>query len=412
MSDLTFSSILIENRKIVKNNDSNIANEKSKTESGIDFKNDTVLVSAKNEVDYAKGVENTKELNKSFAQMEVDHLDRNYANILNQYQNAITLNTMARAATESLATNQKSILEQLTQSNTDVANAEAAKNDAQANLNQANEKVSYLLSTKNKLVNTHDSKIASLGHAISSIQSNISNKSAQKTSANSALDSAKSKKSSAQSTILSLKEQLSSLKGDDAEVVAQRAELEQKIAAQENIIAQQDATITYQENLIASLEQDIAGLNRNLSEKEAALSQEQASKAATINEYNASISSAEIDAAQAKANLEARSQELADAVYTQTGLTLQAASISKMIKEAQAYEISTRIMLESIQKEMAALEAKRTEAKEKLDKEDKELQTAKETTQTKEDLYKQTEITTKAKYTKKDEEKEQNVFLA
>ena len=117
------------------------------------------------------------------------------------------------------------------------------------------------------------------------------------------------------------------------------------------------------------------------------------------------------EVALAKAQLETLTQSLANAVYIQTGLTLQAASISKMIKEAQTFEKSTTTMVANADTKMEKLDEKRTTANEKLEEKDQEYQIAQLTTKDKENEYKKTEENETANQTKT-EEKDQTIFLA
>ena len=413
MSDITFSSILIENRKAVRSDNTSVVENDTKAQSknGIDFKNDTILVSAKNEVDYAKGIENSKDLNKSFAKMETEHLNRDYQTTLNQYQNAISLDRIARSATESLATSQSSVLQQLTKSNEEIATLEIQEAEAQKNVNQFNTQISALNVQKSNLVSAHNLKISSLNEQISAKRLNLFNFSSKKTAVSTKLSTSRSSLSTANSNITSLKNSLGNIPSEAEGAAEQRAIILNAISEQESSINSINLTINRYEQEIASLNNQITSTNSTIANLEAQRAQEEAAKAATVAKYNELIGTSEAELALAKAQLETLTQSLANAVYIQTGLTLQAASISKMIKEAQTFEKSTTTMVANADTKMEKLDEKRTTANEKLEEKDQEYQIAQLTTKDKENEYKKTEENEKAKQTKK-EEKEQNIFLA
>ena len=92
-------------------------------------------------------------------------------------------------------------------------------------------------------------------------------------------------------------------------------------------------------------------------------------------------------------------QQLAEEIYTQTGLTLQSEIFKTKVKEAQIFEQSTETMMQNTQAQIETKENENNIATEKTNVCAEEYANAKEDTTEKYNIYEQVEEELKVKYT-------------
>ena len=91
---------------------------------GVDFKNDTLLVNAKNDVTTAQTIEYLATQDATATRMDSAHAAFDYTTALGTYQRLLVEEQNAKAASESLEVAKTNILTQLTQTNQQVASLE------------------------------------------------------------------------------------------------------------------------------------------------------------------------------------------------------------------------------------------------------------------------------------------------
>ncbi len=363
MTNVTFSSILVENKK----NNNAEGRRIIQTQSGIDFKNDTVIVNAQNDVDYAKGIENSRNNDAVTTKMSLAHIDKEFSTDLAKYTNTLSLQEVAKATSEQLATTQKNTVEQLAQSNAKVANLTAQQANQALAISNLKTEQNTLSQQKAYAVDAANAKIDSTKSAISSLSANRNNLSGN---------------------LSNLNNQLSAIQDTDPEAETKRAQLR--------------ASINSCKSQIADLEAQIAAKRNELNQAEAA-------KAETTARYDALLSAKASQIAKAENEHKTTTNNLAQEVYTQTGLNLKAALEASKVVEAQLFETSVANLLKSLTAKLTKTEANKTKTTEKLDEQETIHEEASNTTKTKETILEEKSAQTKSAYDKK--EKETN-FLA
>lgn len=336
-----------------------------KKASGIDFKNDTMLVTARAKLASTQKVENNRLLSYTTASLEQSHTDSEVSTILSTYQNLLNEQRQAQAQSASLSTRNQSALEKLAKQNEVVAGLEEERATSQGVISQLSSQISTLNTQKTNTRNAYDSRISSTRtskqSAIASISSSYDSQIASKESSITD-DMTEEEKSAIQSEISSLRSQKASA------IAAKEKEYDDQIAALET--AKADA---------------LRPIENSLNEKSSALATE-------------------------RANLNAIEARLGQEIFVQIGFSLEQASIASLLKEAQTYENSVNAMLKTTSEELAAKEITQEEATKKTEEAKAEYEKAKNETATEETAYNALEAEIKAQYEK--EENDKNIFLA
>jgi len=388
MSDVNLSSILVDNKK--KNQLTGATISEKNTEQGIDFKNDTVVVSAQNELFCAEDLEKSETAKADSSRMELAHVDEDYNTLMTDYQRVLMQEQLARSATESLTVTQASVFEQLSFVNQEVASLENKKANSEKAVAQSHNLITSLTKEKSEKLAAHDAKISGLNSQISANNRSIQNLNKNKSSASKTISDARSTKSN-------LEAQLASAQTDADKAAIREA------------IARQDAIIAKAEQDISNTDAKIAELQAQISNFETQISNERKLKQETREFYSPKIEQATAQLAENENNVNIFTEQLANAVYKQTGLTMQEANISQMIKEAQIYEQSVNAMLKSLEQQIETTEEKQENVTKHKDVAEKKEKDAMNATEMKREKLTEAEIQTK---THAKQKQKNNSFLA
>lgn len=344
MSNVNVSSLLIETRKKLQS-----ASEAGATQtaSGIDFANDTVLVSSANEILNAQEIEYSMNAAANEDRLNVEHLNDDFMKAFSQYQAVLNMEQLARNSAEELSVVHSSVLQQLSAANQSVASLELQKNSAANEVSLARQLVSALRQEKSEKIMMHDDNIASYQNQVTSSKLSIGNY-------NNSINASNSNISNMQNQIGEL-----SMLLEATFIPEEKALIQQKIDNLKAQIEKERANIFEMNKLISEQE-------KNISQLEGKISKEEKAKSKTETSYNQKIAEAEANLENKEKNYDMLNEKLAEAVYSQTGLTLQEAEMSFKVKEAQIYLQSVSDLLKILSTEMQNIEFQLVDAKEKL----------------------------------------------
>lgn len=344
MSNVNVSSILIESRKRLQ---SAGGAEVTQSTSGIDFANDTVLVSAANELMSAQEFEYSMNAIANDDRLNVEHLNDDFLKTLSQYQAVLNMEQLARNSAEELSIVHSSVLQQLVAANQNVATLEAQRNNAANEVTMASEQLSLLRQEKTQKILMHNDKIDGYNSEILGAKQNISDCERSINKSNSNIANAKTQINSLTSA-LSL-----------ALMPEEKAAIQQQIDNLKAQIRQEEANIELKRQQISSQNDKIAHLEQMIADEENA-------KSVTIASLDEKISIAEADLEKKENSYNAINEQLANAVYTQTGLTLQEAESAFKVQEAQIYLQSVSDLLKILSFEMSKIEEQQIAAQDEL----------------------------------------------
>lgn len=370
MTNLTFNSILWDNKRFQATGSSATANQTKAN--GIDFKNDTILVSAKKDFTEAQETEFNKTSKETSIKMDSTRLELEHQNLLNSYTNHLQLRDTARNLANQLTSQLTTTSEALEQNTLKIKTIETNKANLESNIVKTEGNISSLkldkagqlsqiTAGKEAAINNHDNKISSLSNQKSSLKSSNSNLSSRISSLEAVLSNAtEEEKANINSQIASLRSQISANKEKISKIEKQ---IEAEKTAKANTIAQYD-------NQYATTEAN----------------------------FNNQIQNAENELATLNKNLNQTNSELAEANFVQAGLLVQENTLKTEIKENNAFLRNEMSIIAKLQEKMDANKAEKENNDKKLEKASKETTTAKETTTQKQNIFEKTEKETKAKY--------------
>ena len=144
MSSLTLNSILWDNKRFQTTGN---AQTGSKTNAnGVDFKNDTILVSAKKDLTEAQSTEFNKTTKETTVKMDATRLEAEYQKLQTSYLNHLQLRDAARTLNEQLTAELTNNNTLLTQNALQIKTIETRKANLENNIVKTEGKISSLKS--------------------------------------------------------------------------------------------------------------------------------------------------------------------------------------------------------------------------------------------------------------------------
>ncbi len=367
MSEVRFQaeSALIEQQKKKQTDNTQVGNNKP---SGIDFKNDTVLVAAKASFMDAQAVENSRLLDQTTAAIDLAHTESDISVILGEFQNIVNQLSQAQAQSASLSSHSQSVMEQIASQNETISNLEASIAESSDNISLYASQIVTAEANRNFALN------------------DLNQHKTAKANAEARKDALPDEISSLDTDIKNLEASITSdmTEDDKKEIEAQINSLKAKKAAKEAELKDLPTIISNEEKAITDAEANLTACERECTNAYARREKEEE-------------------------NFQKLNEQYAEAVLTLTGLTLQQASLAVLLKESQTYETNLNIQLKQVEEKIAAKEAEKEEKQKTVDKATEKADKATENAKEKEAAYNQEETAAKGRAEK---EEQKNIFMA